>query len=59
MTKTEEGTMIVDFFARKKLELNITHIFLETALKTLAHWNKQAETVNCHILFKPNVFALI
>ncbi|TPX42076.1 hypothetical protein SeMB42_g05292 [Synchytrium endobioticum] len=37
---TDSGTT-VDIYARKKLEMNVTHILLQTILNTQALWSKQ------------------
>ncbi|TPX68863.1 hypothetical protein SpCBS45565_g02841 [Spizellomyces sp. 'palustris'] len=35
------GTLSLDAFARKRLEINVTHTFVETVLSTMHLWNKQ------------------
>jgi hypothetical protein len=35
--------MTVDLYARKKFELNISHVFVETMLNTMSLFSKQTE----------------
>ncbi|KAJ3227354.1 hypothetical protein HK099_002420 [Clydaea vesicula] len=42
-TKTSEGATAITFSSKKKLEFNLSHIFIETALKTFNRWDKKDE----------------
>ncbi|KAJ3092913.1 hypothetical protein HK102_000456 [Quaeritorhiza haematococci] len=39
--QAENGAMTIDFFSKKKLEVNVTHVFIETLLNTFTLWSKQ------------------
>ena len=47
VTKTSEGQMAISFHSRKKMEVNISHVFIETCLKTIDRWDKQTEVNYC------------
>ncbi|KAJ3192438.1 hypothetical protein HK101_006567 [Irineochytrium annulatum] len=41
VSKQEDNSMFIDVYARKKLELNISHVFVETSLNAMALISKQ------------------
>ncbi|KAI8823370.1 uncharacterized protein EV422DRAFT_352091 [Fimicolochytrium jonesii] len=43
--RPNNGTFSLDLFARKKLEINITHAFVRTILQTQHLWSKQDQRV--------------
>lgn len=54
ITRSMEKTMAVSFTSRVKLEFNLSHVFIEIALKTLNRWNKQEEV--CRYLIAAKAF---
>ena len=43
MKPMETMTQTVDFFSKKKLDINVTHVLVETFLNMLVNWNKLQE----------------
>ncbi|KAJ3291062.1 hypothetical protein HK104_006345 [Borealophlyctis nickersoniae] len=41
--QADNGAMAVDFYSRKKLEINVTHVLVETLLQTADIWSKQEQ----------------